>query len=84
MYDLISPGRNYQELYDAIKSYGTWGKLTESCWAIVTASSAVEIRDYLHQFIDNNDRLMVIRGGREAAWRNMMAEKQWLEQNLAL
>ena len=84
MYDLIAPGRNYQGLYDAIKSYKKWGKLTESCWAIVTTSSAVEIRNYLQCFMDNNDRLMIIKGGGEAAWRNMMADSQWLKQHLAL
>ena len=28
-YDLCSPGRNYDELYKAIKAYGTWAHITE-------------------------------------------------------
>lgn len=47
IYDLCAPGRNYDALYAAIKSYGTWGKLTESAWVVVSSSSSVEIRDYL-------------------------------------
>ena len=33
-YDLRSPGRNYDELYKAIKSYGVWAHITESTWFI--------------------------------------------------
>lgn len=47
IYDLCALGRNYDALYAAIKSYGTWGKLTESAWVVVSSSSSVEIRDYL-------------------------------------
>lgn len=36
IYDLCAPGRNYDALYTAIKSYGTWGKLTESAWVVVS------------------------------------------------
>ena len=39
-YDLMAPGKNYELLYNTIKSYGTWGKITESCWIIVTALPA--------------------------------------------
>lgn len=83
-YDLCSPDRNYNQLYSAIKSYGTWGRLTESTWAIVTNSTAVQIRDFLMKFIDNNDRLVVIKGGKEAAWIHTLASNSWVKQNLAL
>ena len=29
-YDLCSSSRDYNQLYSAIKSYGTWGRLMES------------------------------------------------------
>ncbi|MEQ9468291.1 MAG: CRISPR-associated protein Cas2 [Ekhidna sp.] len=81
-YDLRSPGRNYNALYDAIKSYGTWGKVTESTWAIITTQSAAQIRDYLLKHIDVNDRIFVIKSGGEAAWRNVIAENDWLKKHL--
>lgn len=82
-YDLCAPGRNYESLYAAIKSYGTWGKLTESAWVIVSVHNSVEIRDYLLKFIDGNDRLGVFRLSQEAAWFRMMADNEWLQTNLA-
>lgn len=82
MYDLRTPGRDYQILYDAIKSYGVWGRITESCWAIVTSSSYIEIRNNLMNNIDKNDRLMVVRAGGEGAWLNAIADNEWLKVNL--
>lgn len=39
-YDLRSPGRNYDDLYRAIKSYGAWAHITESTWFIKPARVA--------------------------------------------
>lgn len=81
-YDLRAPGRNYEDLYKAIKSYGTWGKLTESAWAIVTNEDSAQIRDYLMKYMDSNDRIMVIKSGQEAAWNNAKASNDWLQKNI--
>ena len=59
-YDLRSPGRNYEELYNRLKSFRKWGKITESTWAILSESSAVQVRDYLSYVLDENDRLAVV------------------------
>lgn len=83
-YDLCSLNRDYNHLYSAIKSFGTWGRLTESTWAIVTDSTVVQIRNFLMAFIDNDDRLIVIKGGKEAAWVRTIADNNWVQQNLAL
>ena len=74
--------RNYDMLYEAIKSYGTWGKVSESTWAIVTSQNATQIRDYLLRFLDKDDRLMVIKSGAEAAWQNAIANSEWLKKHL--
>lgn len=84
MYDLCQPGRNYEGLYTALKSYIRWGRITESTWAVVSESSATEIRDHLLNFVDSNDRLMVIKSGKEAAWLNALASSEWLKTNLIL
>lgn len=81
-YDLKKPGRNYQGLYDAIKSYGTWGKINDSTWVIKTNNSAVQIRDYLLQSMDYNDSIFVLKTEREAAWKNVRANNDWLKNNL--
>lgn len=79
-YDLRKPGRNYDGLYETIKSFGTWGKLTESVWAIVTSKDCVEIRDRLLTFLDDNDRLLVVRSGQESAWARLIASSEWVQE----
>lgn len=81
-YDLRQPGRNYEPLYDAIKAYGTWAKINESFWAVVTNQSATQVRDYLLRYLDSNDRIFVLKSGTEAAWRHQICENSWLKENL--
>ena len=82
MYDLRESGRNYSKLHEAIKSYGIWAKITESSWAIVTDLTATEIRDHLGTFMDNNDRLFVIKSGHNSAWRNIIGSNDWFKKHL--
>lgn len=58
-YDLSIPGQNYAQLISAIQSYGSWAKISRSCWMIKTEQSAVQIRDHLSPFIDKNDLLFI-------------------------
>ena len=83
-YDLCQPGRDYSSLYMALKGFPKWGKITESLWAVVSDSNTVQIRDYLMSYIDSNDRLFVILSGKEAAWNRLLADNQWLKDNLVL
>jgi hypothetical protein len=78
-YDLRFGG-NYTVLHNVIKAYGTWAKITESTWAIVSIQSAEQIRDNLLSYIDNNDRLFVIKSGGEAAWMRVMCNNDWLQK----
>ena len=75
--------RNYEALYNGIKSYGTWGKINESTWVIASYQPATQIRDYLLNFVDSDDRLFVIKTTSEAAWQNAMADNQWLKNTLS-
>lgn len=80
-YDLRKQ-RNYDNLYEAIKSYGTWAHILESEWAIVTSQSSAEVRDFLIKHIDSDDGLLVIKSGHEAAWRSVSCPNEWLQKNL--
>ena len=80
-YDLVRQ-RNYDDLYNVIKSYGTWGKITESTWAVVSTMTAVQIREHLSTVLDHDDRLFVIKSGVEAAWKNAICKNEWLKENL--
>ena len=85
-YDLRAPYRNYADLYTALKSYSAGGKITESTWAIITPDqyTSVQIRDALLSKIDLNDRLLVIRSGKSAAWHHLLADNEWLQKYLAM
>lgn len=81
-YDLITPGRNYEELYQAIKSFSVWWHQTESVWFVKSSNDAATIRDYLMKSVDKNDKLFVIQvvknwGGKGFA-KN---EYKWLRDN---
>lgn len=74
--------RDYDDLYEAIKEYRTWAHVLESTWAVVTQTSAKEIRNDLEQYTDNDDGLFVVKSGTEAAWRNVLCDNEWLKDNL--
>lgn len=68
-YDLRN-SRNYEALYERIKTYKHCRPL-ESTWVISTEQSAAQIRDYLKSAIDADDGLLVTRLTGEAAWFNV-------------
>ncbi len=51
--------RNYQPLYDALKKWKAV-PLLESVWLVQLKGPAVEIRDILATFMDNDDGLAVL------------------------
>ena len=48
------PNVNYQPLYDAIRAYGTWARIADSCCAIRTEQTAVQVRDALYKYFGRN------------------------------
>lgn len=80
-YDLPE-GSDYNDLYDAIKSYKRWALITDSTWAVVTDKKAVDVRGHLLSFIPSDSRLCVVRSGREGAWNNVHCDNEWLRNNL--
>lgn len=84
-YDITRDGNEnsvYAALYDAIKAYGTWARITDSCWAIKTERSAVEVRDALLRLLRPSDRLFVVLTAHIAAWSNTFCTNDWLKENI--
>jgi hypothetical protein len=73
---------NYSKLYDTIKEYGTWARITESTWAIVTEERAKEVRDKLIKLMPKGSSLFVIKSGSVSAWRNVQCSSTWLKKHL--
>lgn len=59
-YDLLSPGQDYSELHETLKSLGAYSKRFESFWLIDSSFSAPEIRDKIKLVVDANDKVLVI------------------------
>lgn len=79
-YDLRKPGRDYESLYDAIKSFGVWWHQTGSVWFIVTKEDAVKVREKLTAQMDPNDKLFVVALQREWAGAGFsQKEYDWLK-----
>ncbi|MDP3955907.1 MAG: hypothetical protein Q8Q18_01535 [bacterium] len=61
-YRLHQVGKNYEQLYTAIRSLtGTYWHNTTSSWIVNSSLSAKKIFEHLNPFIDNNDELVVFK-----------------------
>lgn len=69
-YDLNKPGKNYNDLYDAIKasSTGKWCKPLESVYIIESSLSALSVYNKLTPCLDRNDRILVIEVKGQSYW----------------
>ncbi len=82
-YDLNAPGKNYDDLIEALKTYDYWWHHLGSTWCVVTSKSAAQVRDHLAQHIDKNDSLLVVKSGGEGAWTGFNERgSKWLKDNL--
>lgn len=81
-YDLLAPDKDYEELISAIKDYGTYSKVTESCWIIKSSKSSSQILEHLKNHIDFNDRLFVAQLTRDVSWHKIMSSEKWLQTNI--
>ena len=59
-YDLKKPGRNYDDLYETIKSAPSWAHAMDSLWFISTGESVETWSNRLREVMDQNDWLFVV------------------------
>ena len=69
-YDLDKPGQKYDQLIDALQKRGAQ-KILLSAWGLRTTSSSVQVRDWVRQYTDANDRILVTPLSDWAAWNAM-------------
>jgi len=82
-YDLNKAGQDYTSLTTAIKNLtDSWWHCLDSTWIIKSNSTAVELRDFLVQYIDENDEIVVLLLGNDAAWQLREECGNWLNDNL--
>lgn len=82
-YDLIDE-RDYSTLIERIKSYGKWAHPLESVWIIVTDETSTQVRDYLSECIDEDDKLLVMKTAQGASWVGLnLNVSKWIKNNPA-
>lgn len=82
-YDLKKPGRNYEKLYEAIKSCGAWWHYLGSTWLVDTSLSAAEIWSRLAPQVDQNDNVLVIGVTRNFGGWLPQGAWDWLNERAA-
>lgn len=80
-YDLNSPGRDYNPLYDKIKSLGANFHPLESTWFLESSNTAHFISESLRAVMDENDSLFVVEitGMQRQGWLPKTAW-EWLDE----
>ncbi len=71
-YDLCGVNKNYEALYNTIRSFPKWVRLTESAWVIDTSKTCLEVANMLIANTDDDDRVFVGELSGQAAWRKVM------------
>lgn len=69
-YDLRKPGQYYNNLWSALARISAKRTL-ESVWIARSTANAEALRNYLQQYIDSNDRLVVTQMGGWASFNTM-------------
>lgn len=76
---------DYKRLSDAIQSFETASRITESCWLVVTSKTALQLGNYFIQFIHEDDRMFVVdMAGSGASWTNPICGETFLKSNINL
>lgn len=82
-YDLVNR-RDYTPLIEKIKSYRLWAHPLESVWIIITNETPSQVRDSLSNFIDNDDKLLIMKTTRGASWIGLGNNiGDWIKNNPA-
>jgi hypothetical protein len=77
-YDLKTPGRNYQPIYDYLNKFTACRGL-DSVWLLDTTVATATIRDELMRLGDKNDIFFVVRLSRDWAAAKFICG-EWLNK----
>lgn len=80
-YDLVAE-KDYEALIDRLKELDTV-KVQLSHWLLSADNTANEVKDHLAQYIDDDDKLMVIEFTKRPAFTKAFAgTNDWLNEHL--
>ena len=58
-FDFYDQSANYDDLFFALKLYGSWVKISRTAWVVRTTKSTTEILIDLKQYINDSDSIFV-------------------------
>jgi hypothetical protein len=75
-YDLNKPGQKYDDLYEEIKSLGSWWHYLDSTWLVSTSLTTKQASDRLRKVMDDSDNLLVLNVTSDD-YSGWLPEKAW-------
>ncbi|MDY3722542.1 MAG: hypothetical protein SOZ96_08115 [Treponema sp.] len=84
-YDLKSKDKDYNSLYENIKTAENWWHYLESVWIITTTESLGTWTDKLHTCMANSDNLLIVEipSTKANGWLPQKAW-DWLKENTSI
>ncbi len=79
----LNEGYDQSEIMASLTSLGETQQALPSTWFLKSDKSPKEIRDILTEHLAPDERLMVMKAGGPAAWRNLMCDNRWVIDNLS-
>lgn len=79
-YDLHKPTKDYERLFEALRSYPSWAHPLDSVWFLDTNQDTSAVRNHLQNYIDADDSLIVTG---ISGWATSNVSKKatdWLKQ----
>ena len=76
-YDLKKTWKNYDSLYAALKSSGSYARIFDAAWLVDTEMSSGEVLAVLRQRIDSGDSVVITELSR-AAWKLPASSSEWI------
>lgn len=70
-------------MLEELASLGELQQAMSSTWFLKSERTAKEIRDQLAEHLAPDERVMVMKSGGPAAWRNVMCDNKWIIENLS-
>ena len=81
-YDLCNSKKNYEDLYEYLRSFSLHARVTESTWIVSSTKSCKTIRDELNNILDSDDCYFVGKLSGESAWHNALSGSEKLKEIL--
>lgn len=74
-YDLNEPGQKYEQVFEIIKTFGSYIKLQQSFWLIRTSLTPEQMTTKLNSVLDNNDLIFICE--LEKNYYGLANKEQW-------